>query len=138
MIHSSDLTDETKKFADLLEQAGDYARKEIEEDLKKISENIYERMYETFDIWFSQNIKDNFMQSVAHEVRSIMVNFLSGNLDTIKNCNLLSDFTFDNLHNIRLAIWKAAGTDIETSIISEQDKQIDRLKREIDMLRNRY
>jgi hypothetical protein len=75
---------------------------------------------------------------VAYEVNTIMTQFLSGNLDQIKKCYLTSDYTFDNLHNIRLAIWKAAAPDIEKCIIKEQEGIIERLRREIEILRNRY
>lgn len=135
MIYSSSLTEETQKFASLLEEAGDRARAEISEDLKKVSNTIYENMMENLESWFSDHIQENFKLQVAHEVRHLLSNLLNGNLEVIKDICLLSDYTFDNLHEIRLAIWRAAGQDVEGSIIREQKKQIDELTKEIENLR---
>lgn len=139
MIHSSDLSPEANRFADLLEQAGDHAKSEIKEDLNKIAENIYEKMYETMDLWFASNIRDNFLQTVAYEVSGIIRDLLSGNIDAIKKCYITSEYTFDNLHNIRLAIWKAAAVEVEYSIIKEQANQIAKLRMDVEHYkRDRY
>jgi len=134
MIHGSDLSEETQKFANMLEEAGDRAKAEIAEDLHKISENIYDKTYEILDTWFSSNIKENFLQTVAYDVDRIITDFLSGKLETIKNTYITSDYTFDNLHQIRLAIWRAAGQDIEGHIIKEQEEQIEKLKKDVERL----
>ena len=135
MIYSASLTEETQKFASLLAEAGDKARAEISEDLQKASNTIYENMMESLESWFSDHISENFKLQVAHEVRYLMRNLLSGNLEVIKDICLLSDYTFDNLHEIRLAIWRAAGQDVEGSIIRQQQKQIDELTKELENLR---
>jgi len=132
MIHSHQLSEETKKFASMLQDAGDKARSELEEDLKKVSDGIYDRMIEHLHQWFSYNLEESYRQHIAHEVRYILRELLNGNLEYIKNINLLSHYTFDNLHEIRLAIWRAAGQDIEHSIIHEQEKQIKELERDLE------
>jgi hypothetical protein len=139
MIYAHQLTEETQKLANMIEEAAHYAKDKIStEVLKNLSDKLYDNMHEVFNEWFSYNLRDNFMLRVAYEVNHILRELLNGNLEVIKNINLISDYTFDNLHEIRLGIWKAAGQDIEGSIVREQQKQIDELKKRVENAERRW
>jgi hypothetical protein len=84
------------------------------------------------------NNKYNYLLSIADEVRKIMTNLLAGDIDQIKELNIIDEYTFDRLHEIRLKIWETCGNQIENSIIFEQKKQIESLRKEIKFCRNDY
>lgn len=138
MIYSNAMSETTQQLADKMYDAAEKVREKISREvIKKITDSIYEEIWTTFDTWFCSNMKDTYLENISYEVRYILREFLNGNFEIMKKCNLFSEYTFDNLHEIRLSIWKAGATEIETSIITAQKKQIEALEKELDFARRR-
>lgn len=132
MIMSHDLSEQTQQLSETIYKSADQALEKLSENfIKKISDKIYQELHDSFNCWFASNLEQNFLESVKYEVRGILSEFLSGNVDIMKKVNLLDEYTFDKLHEIRLAIWKAGSKEIEQSIISIQEKRIKDLQEKL-------
>jgi hypothetical protein len=137
MIGSYSMTTETQQIAETIERAIEDTKTQMAPELKRITENIYQGLVESFNDYFSQDNSQNYLESIAHEVRNIMKNLLAGDLNEIKDLDILSEYTFDKLHEIRLKIWETCGNELEKCIISNQKKQIEQLTKENEYLNNR-
>jgi len=137
MIGTYSMTTETKNIALKIGEAIESVKTEMEKDLKSITDDIYGNLVEKFNDHFSYDNENNYLESIAYEVRNIMRDLLAGDIDQIKNLDIVSEYTFDKLHCIRLKIWETCGKDIENCIISEHNKKIEELRKEIKYLKNR-
>lgn len=131
MIGIYSMTTETKAIAETIENSIEDTKTEMAKSLKKITDDIYDGLVEKFQEHFSYDNEHNYLESIAHEVRQIMRDLLSGDLNQIKQLNIISEYTFDKLHLIRLKIWETCSKEIEDCIISEQKKKIEELRKEI-------
>jgi hypothetical protein len=138
MIGTYSMTTETKNIALKIEEAIEETKIEMSKKLNKITDEIYERLVTKFQDHFSYDNSQNYLESIAYEVRNIMRNLLCGDVNQIKQLNIVSEYTFDSLQEIRLKIWETCGNEIENCIISEQKKQIESLRREVKNFQDRF
>jgi len=137
MIGTYSMTTETKAIAETIANAIERTKTEMSKELKKITDHIYEELVEKFNENFAYDNEHNYLESIAYEVRQIMRDLLVGDLNQIKQLNIISEYNFDKLHLIRLKIWETCSKDIENCIISEQKKNIEELKNQVQMYQNR-
>lgn len=137
MIGTYSMTTDTKNIADTIERAIYSVKEDMAKKLKGITDDIYEDLRAKFDEYFSYDNSQNYLESISHEVRNIMRDLLAGDIDQIKQLNIVSEYTFDKLHFIRLKIWETCSKDIENCIIKEQNKKIEEMRKEIKYLRQR-
>lgn len=136
MIGTYSMSTETQAIADTIEKVIEDTKESMKPKLKKFSDEIFDALVNNYDCFFSMNNKDNYLLSISHEVRKIMTNLLAGDIDQIKQLNIIDEYTFDRLHEIRLKIWETCSKEIENSIIHEQKKQIESLRQEVKYARN--
>ncbi len=137
MIGTYSMTTETKNIAETIEKSIDSVKGDMSKKLKSITDDIYEDLRSKFDEYFSYDNSQNYLESISYEVRNIMRDLLAGDIEQIKNLNIVSEYTFDKLHFIRLKIWETCSKDIENCIITEQNKKIEELRKEIKYLKQR-
>jgi len=137
MIGTYSLTTETKAIAETISNSIEDIKIEMSKHLEKITDDVYEGLVQKFQDNFAYDNEHNYLESIAYEVRQIMRDLLSGDLNQIKQLNIISEYTFDKLHLIRLKIWETCAKDIENCIISEQKKQIEELRNKVKMYINR-
>ena len=137
MIGTYSLTTDTKNIAETIANSIEDTKTEMAKSLKKITDDIYEGLVEKFQEHFAYDNEHNYLESIAYEVRQIIRDLLVGDLNQIKQLNIISEYTFDKLHLIRLKIWETCSKDIENCIISEQKKKIEELRHQVKMYQNR-
>jgi hypothetical protein len=137
MIGTYSMTTDTKFIAEKISDAIESTKTEMSKELRKITDHIYDGLVEKFSDHFAYDNENNYLETIAYEVRQIMRNLLVGDINQIKQLNIISEYTFDRLHEIRLKIWETCSKEIESCIISEQNKKIEELRKQIQMYENR-
>ena len=137
MIHGSNLSEQTNEIGNIIERAADDAKKSLKKKLEDTVIDIYDELARRVDDNFSYDTCSWFKYSVAHEVKQIITGLLIGDMKTIKNLDIVSEYTFDRLHEVRMKIWETCSEGIEQSIIKEQKEQIEDLSKQVLYYRNR-
>lgn len=137
MIGTYSLTLETKAIADLIENSIIESKNELAKHMEKFCNEVYDTLHNKIESHLAYDNAENFKLTIAYEVRNIMKNLLVGDLSQIKDLSILSEYTFDRLHEIRIKMWETCGEEIEKSIITEMHKQIIELKRQVENYRRR-
>lgn len=137
MIHAAALSEETQKISNIIKNVIENSKENYKEQIKSFSDDIYANLMESIDSWFSYNCFDTYRENVAYEVRKIITALLAGEQETIKQLDIVSEYTFDKLHEIRMKIWKTCSFGIEESIIKQYQEKIDYLEKEVKFYRQR-
>lgn len=124
MIGSYNLSDEVNKMADLIEEISHENKDLLSKIAKKHADDFYEIINDYINNYFNINNCENFKNSIAHEVSDIITGLLAGDKKVIDKLDLVSEYNFNDLPKIRLAIWEQCAEGIETSIIKSQEERI--------------
>jgi len=128
------LSDTTKELTNSI---GFFIEKTINES--KVTKNIFDSLHDSFqnsiNDWVKLNTEDTINYHICYEVEKIIRELLLGNLDTINKLRINTEYTFNDLHKIRLKIAEVCGDDLKNILIKTQEKEIKELKEEINHLR---
>lgn len=105
-----------KKFTSLMEEFTDTA-------LQRFQDNIECNERYNYDRW----IRDT--------CNSIVEGLLAGDTKWLKQQRIISEYTWEKLDAVRIAILKANGPEIENSVIKSQQEEIERLKKDVKFYR---
>lgn len=102
--------------------------------VKKFFDDLYCEFQSTLDNYIEGDQSCNYRIRVSQEITRVINGILSGNECIIKSLELDTEYTFDDLHNVRLKIWETCSNDIQNSIINAQNSEIKYLRDRIESL----
>ena len=96
------------------------------DDLTKRFTNLFEDLIDTAARSFESYIESEATWAIENHIKtnvnSIVEGLLAGETKYLAYQQIISDYNWEHVHKIRMAIWEAAGQDIEACIINKLKK----------------
>ena len=133
-----EIVKEVEDMVSSLESSKDYLHKKF----TSIFEDFIEKAFYDFYYVIESDTKYNFESWIRRTCDEIVEGLIAGDMKYIKHARLVSDYDWEKLRKMRLAIWKEAGAEIANSTISillkENEELKKRLENEIKRSRREY
>lgn len=127
-------TDKTlESMESVIEKSLDGMRPKVEKFLDDVRGNLWG----DFESYLIADNMENIRLAISRECQTIIEAFLCGDIEILKQTMILSDYTYGRLHEVRMAIFKVCGDDLQKSIVEELEDKINRLKKDVEFYRER-
>lgn len=128
---NSEITKEVDDMVTSLEKA----KTELDKKFRSIMEEFVSSAFENFYNVIEFDTRYNFDHWIRRTCNDIVMGLLSGDTKWLKHQAIISEYSWDKLRAVRLAILKAAQGEIENSVILSLQKDVERLEKENQNLR---
>ena len=127
-----EISKELESMVDSLESAKDELRTKFNNIFNEFTSAAFDNFYSIIE----SDTRYNFSYWVRKTCDEIIEGLISGDLKYIAHANLISDYDWEKLRKMRLAIWETAGGEIANSTIASLLKENEVLKKELQYLRS--
>ncbi len=125
-----------KSEIDLLCESFVKSRSEIEEKFKSLIEDLLDKSWMNFYSFLEDDSAYCIDRWIRERADSIVQGILNGETKWLKDQKIISEYTWDRIHLIRMAVLESCGDDITKKLINDLKETIDDQKKEIQQLRN--
>ena len=127
-----EISKELESMVDSLESAKDELRTKFNNIFNEFTSAAFDNFYSIIE----SDTRYNFSYWVRKTCDEIIEGLISGDLKYIAHANLISDYDWEKLRKMRLAIWETAGGEIANATIASLLKENEALKKEVELLRS--
>lgn len=130
----------SKEICTMIQSLED-AKEEIKKKYISILEDFNHEAFERFDYHIESGMQYGYERWIRQTCDEIVEGLLSGDTRWLKHQNIISEYSWDKLKMIRLAILKSSGGEIENCTIKSQQEEIEKLKKDLEFerkMRNNY
>lgn len=111
---------------------------EVKPIVEKFADDVKDKIWSDIEYYMASDCASNLRTEIEREVGNIIDLLLVGDKQALQATNIISEYTFGRLPEIRQAIFDTCGTELQKQIISDKDEEIENLKSQIKALRDRY
>lgn len=130
----TELNPEITKEIDHIFLSLEKSKTEIEKQFKSLLEDFTQEAWNNFDYYIESDARYNFDRWIRQTCNEIIEGLLSGDTRWLKQQAIISEYSWEKIQKIRLAIWNAAHEGITESMIHVHEKEVIELKNRIKRL----
>ena len=128
-----DHSDAVEKIITSIMAAKDNVRETIVTALEGFTGNAADAFIDSIECDMQYNIES----MIRERTRRIVDGLLSGDMEYIKDHSILSDYDYDLLRKIRLAIYEAAGDEVLRAGLADLTKKVNHLENNLRIAHSR-
>ena len=132
-----EITKEIDDMFDCIEGAKNELAKKFTSLMEEFTDTALQRFQDNIEC----NERYNYDRWIRDTCNSIVEGLLSGDTKWLREQRIISEYSWEKLQDVRMAILKASGVEIEASVIKSQQEEIERLKKDVKFyreMRQRY
>ncbi len=126
----TELNEQISKELDDMVKSLEYGKELFRDKFKDLFEEFVRESYENFYSIIEGDTRYNFDRWIRETCDDIIMGLLSGDTQWLKQKAIISEYSWDKIQKIRLAIWEAAGGEIANSTIHALQKEVEELKKD--------
>ena len=131
------LKEPTDKMLETMESTLSKSFDDLVPQVDKFIDNVRDKIWSDFENFLIADNLENIKLALSRECKTIIEGFLCGDEELLKETGILSDYSYGRLHEVRLAIFKACGSELQKIIINKLEAQVAALQKDVDFYRNR-
>lgn len=131
------LKEPTDKALETIESTVQKSFKHLTPQVDKFINNVRDKLWHDFENFLITDNMENIRLTISRECQTIIEAFLCGDVETLKQTMILSDYTHSRLHEVRMAIFKTCGDELQKTIVQELEDKVNRLQRDVEFYRER-
>lgn len=131
------LKEPTDKTLETIESTVLKSFEHLTPQVDKFIDNVRDKLWSDFENFLITDNMENIRLAISRECQTIIEAFLCGDIETLKKTMILSDYTHSRLHEVRMAIFKACGDELQKTIMEELEDKVSRLKKDVEFYRER-
>lgn len=131
------LKEPTDKVLETIENTVQKSFEHLTPQVDKFIDNVRNKLWSDFESFLITDNMENIRLAISRECQTIIEAFLCGDENVLKKTMILSDYTHSRLHEVRIAILKACGDELQKTAIQELEDKVKRLQSDVDYYRNR-
>lgn len=131
----TEISENIVQEVDSMVKALESAKQDFHKKFKDIFDDYVDAAFTNFYNTIECDTRYSFERWIRQTCDEIIMGLLAGNTRWLKEQSIISEYSWEKLIKVRLAILKANGGEIENSTINSLQKEIEELKRENKNLR---
>ena len=131
------LKEPTDKMLETMESTLSKSFDDLVPQVDKFIDNVRDKIWSDFENFLIADNLENIKLALSRECKTIIEGFLCGDEELLKETGILSDYSYGRLHEVRLVIFKACGSELQKIIINKLEAQVAALQKDVDFYRNR-
>ncbi len=131
MKSEEETTKAVKIISDALDAAVDLNREKIKSLVDGYADDFYQAVVESIYCDASFGIE----QHIRREVKNRITKIIKGDLDAIKDADILSEYSYGDIHAMRMKIWETCSESIEKHLITSLQEDNKRYKEWLEIER---
>lgn len=108
----------------------------VKERVNKFVDGVCDEIWTRIENHLACDASSNIRSTIARECESIIEAFLAGDKETMEKTNIISEYNFGRLPEVRDAIWAQCASDIEKARTEYLEKEVKNLREHNSILRN--
>lgn len=130
-----EVSENIKNEIDVMISSLESARDEMQKKFKSIFDEYVSESFDRFYNCIECDTRYNFDRWIRQTCDEIIEGLLAGDTKWLKHQNIISEYNWEKLNKVRIAIWEANGGEIANSLIAVQKNEIEELSKQIKVLR---
>lgn len=131
------LKDPTDKILETMESTLQKSFEHLTPQVDKFIDNVCDKLWSDFENYLIADNMENIRLAIGRECQTIIEAFLCGDTEILRKTAILTDHTYGRLHEVRVAIFKACGDELQKTIVEELEDKVNRLKKDVEFYRGR-
>jgi hypothetical protein len=133
-----EVSQEITNEVDCMILALEKAKINLEKKFKSIHDEFIDEAFQNFHNEIEDNQRYIFERWIRQTCNSIIEGLLAGDTKWLKQQSIISEYHWDEIKKIRMAILKANGGEIENVVILSQQREIETLKERLKYYTDHY
>lgn len=131
------LKEPTEKTLETIEESIQKSFDGMKPKVDRFIDDVRDKLWSDFENYLISDNIENIRLAITRECQTIIEAFLCGDTEVLQKTMILSDYTHSRLHEVRMAIFKACGDELQKAIVNELEDKVIRLKKDVEFYRNR-
>ncbi|HLX55331.1 MAG TPA: hypothetical protein VKR58_15410 [Aquella sp.] len=123
----------TKELNDMVNSL-ESAKEELNAKFNSVLEEYTSKAFENFYNIIEYDTRYNFERWIRSTCDNIIEGLLAGDMKYVEHANLFSDYDWEKLRKMRIAIWEVAGGELANATIASLLRENEKLKEEVKRL----
>ena len=132
----TEISENIKQEVDTMITSLESAKEEFDKKFRNIFDDYLSTAFSNFYDTIEFDTRYNFERWIRQTCDEIVMGLLAGDTRWLKHQSIISEYSWEKVNKVRLAILESAGKFIEDCVISVQQKEIEKLKEENKRLRS--
>lgn len=131
------LKEPTDKTLESMESVIEKSFDGMKPKVDRFLDDVRDKLWSDFENYLIADNMENIRLAISRECQTIIEGFLCGDEDVLKKTMILTDYTHSRLHEVRIAIFKACGDELQKTIVQELEDKVKRLQDDVNFYRDR-
>lgn len=131
------LKEPTDKTLESMESVIEKSLDGMKPKVDKFLDDVRDKLWSDFENYLISDNMENIRFAITRECQTIIEAFLCGDEKILKQTMILSGYTHSRLHEVRMAIFKACGDELQKTIVQELEDKVKRLQDDVNFYRDR-
>lgn len=131
------LKEPTEKILESMESVIEESLNGMKPAVDRFLDDVRDKIWSDFENYLIADNMENIRLAISRECQTIIEGLLCGDEDVLKKTMILTDYTHSRLYEIRMAIFKACGDELQKTIVQELEDKVKRLQDDVNFYRDR-
>jgi len=125
----------SKETLESLEETVEQSLDRLKPEIDKFWDSLREKIWGDVEDYLAGDCAFNLRGAIARECETIIEAFLCGDEKILKQTNIISEYNFARLSEVRKAIWDQCADELQKIRLKELEEENERLKEDVKFYR---